>query len=60
MFVVEKNSLGEIVLIDFDVTKPKIILTLHAPYKIVNFDGPRDKIVDKISEIMQYPVEQSV
>lgn len=40
--------------------KPQIILSLHAPYKIVNFDGPYNFIIDKISEIMGYPVEPSI
>ena len=39
---------------------PKIILTIHAPYKLVNFDGPRINLIDKIAEIMQYPVEPSI
>ena len=40
--------------------KPKIILTLHAPYKIVNYDGPAQDIAQKISEIINYPVEPSI
>lgn len=40
--------------------KPKIILTLHAPYKIVNYDGPAQDIAQKISEIINYPVESSI
>ena len=40
--------------------KPQIILTLHAPYKIVNYDGPFSTIVEKISQIMQYPIETSI
>ena len=44
--------------------KPKVILTLHAPYKIVNYDGPKSKnnldIVEKISQIMKYPIEESI
>ena len=39
---------------------PKIILTLHAPYKVVNYDGPRTEVVDKISKIMKYPIEESI
>lgn len=42
---------------------PKIILTLHAPYKIVNYDcgGKCDlDIVEKISKIMNYPIEKSI
>lgn len=40
--------------------KPKLILTLHTPYKIVNYDGPAKKISEKISEIIGYPVEESI
>ncbi len=42
---------------------PDIILTLHAPYKIVNYDGYSEKyeaILNKISEIMEYPLEPSI
>ena len=40
--------------------KPKLILTLHAPYKIVNYDGPAKEIAQKISDIIGYPVEESI
>lgn len=40
--------------------KPNIILTLHAPYKIVNYDGPAEKLAEAISKIMNYPVEKSI
>lgn len=43
-----------------DKYKPKIILTLHAPYKIVNFDGPKIPLIDQISAIMNYPVKESI
>ena len=41
---------------------PKLILTLHAPYKIVNYDGGEDArvISEKISGIIGYPVEKSI
>lgn len=39
---------------------PKIILTLHAPYKVVNYDGPAKELAKKISEIINYPVEESI
>lgn len=41
---------------------PKLILTLHAPYKIVNYDGGEDArvIAEKISGIIGYPVEKSI
>ena len=40
--------------------KPKLILTLHAPFKVVNYDGPAKEISEKISEIIGYPVEASI
>ena len=39
---------------------PKLILTLHSPYKIVNYDGPAADIAQKISDIIKYPVESSI
>lgn len=48
-------------LIDtIDEFKPQIILTLHAPYKVVNYDGPAKEISEKISQIINYPVEKSI
>lgn len=40
--------------------KPTLILTLHAPYKVVNYDGPAEDIAQKISDIIHYPVEASI
>jgi len=40
--------------------KPELIITLHAPYKVVNYDGPAEKIAQQISEIIKYPVEASI
>lgn len=40
--------------------EPKFILTLHAPYKVVNYDGDALEISEKISEIINYPVESSI
>ncbi len=39
---------------------PQVVLTLHAPYKIVNYDGPAQDIAQKISNIIKYPVEPSI
>ncbi|WP_372650226.1 DUF2817 domain-containing protein [Draconibacterium sp.] len=36
--------------------KPEIILTLHAPLKCVNYDGPAKELAAKISEFCDYPV----
>ena len=40
--------------------EPKLILTLHAPFKIVNYDGPAKDISEKIGKIISYPVEASI
>ncbi len=40
--------------------QPKLILTIHAPYKIVNYDGPAGDIAQKISDIIGYPIEPSI
>ena len=40
--------------------KPTKILTLHAPYKVVNYDGPAKELAEAISEIINYPVEASI
>lgn len=40
--------------------KPDRILTLHTPYRVVNYDGPAKEIAEKISQINGYPVEESI
>ena len=40
--------------------KPELILALHAPFKIVNYDGPAKEIAEKIGQIINYPVEASI
>lgn len=39
---------------------PRLILTLHAPFKVVNYDGDAKDICEKISKIINYPVEASI
>lgn len=39
---------------------PKLVITLHTPYKIVNYDGPAKEVAQMISDIIKYPVEESV
>lgn len=39
---------------------PLLILTLHAPFKIVNYDGDAREIVEEISAIIGYPVEGNI
>lgn len=40
--------------------KPELILTLHAPYKVVNYDGPAERVAQEISKIIGYPAEGSI
>lgn len=53
---IETRFLAEII----EEYKPRLILTLHTPYKIVNYDGPAKEVSEKISEIIGYPVEESI
>lgn len=39
---------------------PDVILTLHAPYKVVNYDGPAREIAEKISELINYPTSTDI
>ncbi|MBO6273667.1 DUF2817 domain-containing protein [bacterium] len=39
---------------------PKSIITLHTPYKIVNYDGPAKDLAEMISKIINYPIEESI
>lgn len=43
-----------------DKYKPRLILTLHAPFKVVNYDGDAKEISKKISKIINYPVETNI
>ena len=54
----EKESffLGNIV----EKYKFDVILSLHAPFEIVNFDGEAKIIAEKISEIINYPVQENI
>ena len=40
--------------------KPKLILSLHAPFCTVNFDGDALIYAKKISEIINYPVQEDI
>ena len=40
--------------------KPKLILSLHAPFCTVNFDGDALEYAEKISEIINYPVQVDI
>ena len=39
---------------------PKLILSLHAPFCTVNFDGDALQYAEKISEIIDYPVQEDI
>lgn len=39
---------------------PDIILTLHSPYRVVNYDGPAKKTAEKIGQIMAYSVSSDI
>lgn len=39
---------------------PKLVITLHSPYKVVNYDGEALEIANRISKIIGYPVESSI
>ncbi len=43
-----------------DQYKPDRILTLHTPYRVVNYDGPAKEIAEEISKLNGYPVEESI
>ena len=36
------------------------IITIHSPYKTVNFDGPADVLANKISEFLGYPPSSDI
>lgn len=39
---------------------PDLIITLHEPYCVVNYDGPAKEEAQKISEITGYKIEESI
>ena len=40
--------------------KTDAILSIHAPFKIVNYDGPAGEIAVKISDLTGYPVQADI
>jgi murein peptide amidase A len=40
--------------------RPDRILTLHTPYRVVNYDGPAKEIAEKISKLNGYPVQKNI
>lgn len=48
-------------LIDLiEKVKPDFILSLHAPFRVVNFDGPALEVAQKISLITGYPLQADI
>ncbi len=43
-----------------DEINPDIILSIHAPFKIVNYDGPAFEISNQIAQIIKYPVQGDI
>ena len=43
-----------------DEYKPDRILTLHTPYKVVNYDGCAKELAEEISKLNGYPVEENI
>lgn len=36
------------------------IITIHSPYKVINYDGPAEKLAQKISEFLNYPTTNDI
>lgn len=43
-----------------DKTAFDAILTIHAPYKIINYDGPAEALASHVSKILGYRVESDI
>ena len=58
----EPNSEAETqFLVDLiDKNNFSAIVTIHAPYKTVNFDGPAENLANKISQIVGYPTSSDI
>ena len=63
-FLAEKNHASEeetrFIINTVEKFTPDIILTLHAPFKVVNYDGDGKNIAEEISDIIRYPVEANI
>jgi protein MpaA len=40
--------------------KPDVILSIHSPYRVVNYDGHAHELAEKISELNGYPVSENI
>lgn len=43
-----------------DEYNPNIIITLHTPYRIINYDGPAKELAEQISKLNNYPVQDDI
>ena len=43
-----------------DENKFDAIITIHSPYKTINYDGPAEILASKISEIIGYPTSSDI
>ncbi len=43
-----------------ELYRPDLIITLHTPYRVVNFDGPAQDIAQLMSDLNNYPVQQDI
>ena len=43
-----------------DKNKFNAIITIHAPYKTVNYDGPAESLAQKISDFIGYPTSSDI
>ena len=50
----------EFVIETIEEYSPAAILTFHAPYKVVNYDGPAEEIAKEVSVIINYPVQHDI
>ena len=44
----------------FEKYHPDLILTVHAPYKVVNYDGPAQDYAEEISKIIGYETSSDI
>lgn len=43
-----------------DKYKPDLVITLHEPYRVVNYDGPAESVAQEISKLTGYKVEENI
>lgn len=43
-----------------DKYKPDLVITLHEPYRVVNYDGPAESIAQEIAKLTGYKVEENI